>query len=490
MPLRETLIRRGLVTDADIEAALDRQRIEGGELGDNLVALGRLTGAQLANVKDAAPPVPANLEETGISSRNLLGLLLKFMHVEGCETQLDFAERLKLPRRLIQELLNEAVQLRLVEATGAADSLALTLRYALSEAGRTAAREALDHSQYMGPAPVPLAVYQAQLKKQRIANEALDMAALRKGFEGLVVPDQYLRKMLPAINAGRSVLIYGPPGNGKTTLSSRISKLFREEVYIPYSIEASGQIIKIFDKGLHEPITPAENSHASSGIGLKREEHDQRWVECKRPVAMAGGELTLDMLDLQYSEATGFYDAPLHVKAYNGMFLIDDFGRQSFKPDDLLNRWIVPMESQIDFLKLHTGASFELPFDLLLIFSTNLSPADLMDGAFLRRIQYKIKLYSPTRTEYRQIFDSVAEARGLTISDDVFDFIVGSLNKGRFELAYYQPRFICDQVIEACKSFREEPQLTKELAAEALGNLYVDIEVSLDAAAGPVGLAA
>jgi predicted ATPase with chaperone activity len=479
-----------LVNEADIDAALDRQRIEGGDLADNLVALGRLSEAQLANVKDAAPPVPAGLEATGISSRNLLGLLLKFMHVEGCETQLDFAERLKLPRRLIQELLNEAVQLRLVEAIGAADSLALTLRFALSEAGRTAAREALDGSQYLGPAPVPLAIYQEQLKKQRIANEALDIEALRKGFDGLVVPDQYLRKMLPAINAGRSVLIYGPPGNGKTTLSTRISKLFREEVYIPYAIEAGGQIIKIFDHGLHEPIEPVGEQHVASAIGLRRDEYDQRWVACRRPVAMAGGEMTLDMLDLKYSAATGFYDAPLHVKAFNGMFLIDDFGRQSFRPDDLLNRWIVPMESQIDFLKLHTGASFELPFDVLLVFSTNLSPADLMDGAFMRRIQYKIKLYSPTRTEYRQIFDGVAKSRGLTVTDTVFDFIVDSLNKGQFELAYYQPRFICDQVIEACKSFREEPQLTRERVAEALSNLYFDIEVSLDDAAAPVGLAA
>jgi len=489
VPIQERLIRRGLVTEADIEAALARQQSSGGDLGDNLVALGRLTSARLKAVKEAPPPLPTDLEATGIMPRNLLGLMLKFMHVEGCETVLDLTERLKLPRRLVQALLDEAVQLRLIEAIGAADSLALTLRYSISEVGKASAREALDQSQYMGPAPVPLAAYQEQLKKQRISNEALDIEALRKGFEGLVVPDQYLRKMLPAINAGRSVLIYGPPGNGKTTLSTRIAKLFREEVYIPYAIEAAGQIIKIFDKGMHNPIA-VDEGHAASAIGLRGEEYDQRWVACARPVAMAGGELTLDMLDLQYSESTGFYDAPLHVKALNGMFLIDDFGRQNFKPDDLLNRWIVPMESQIDFQKLHTGASFVLPFDLLLIFSTNLSPADLMDGAFLRRIQYKIKLYSPTRDEYRQIFDAVAKSRGLTVRDEVFDFIVQTLTRGRFELAYYQPRFICDQVIEACNSFRQPPELSKELAAEALENLYVDIEVSLDEATPAVTLAA
>ncbi|HEX3535197.1 MAG TPA: hypothetical protein VHU15_00370 [Stellaceae bacterium] len=487
MPLREMLMQRGLVTEADIYAAQDRQRTEGGELGDNLVALGRLSKSQLTEIT-SMPPVPVDLAETGIAHRNLLGLVLKFMLVEGCETMIDLADRVKLPRRLAQELLQEAVQLRLIEALGATDSLALNLRYSLSEAGKAVAHEALAQSQYLGPAPVPLEAYQEQLKKQRITNEALDIEALRKGFEGLVVPDQYLRKMLPAINAGRSVLIYGPPGNGKTTLSTRIAKLFQEHVYIPHAVEAGGQIIKVFDRSLHNPIHE-EEGHAASAIGLRREEYDHRWVACTRPVAMAGGELTLQMLDLQYSETAGFYDAPLHMKAFNGMFLIDDFGRQSFKPDELLNRWIVPMESQIDFLKLHTGASFHLPFDLLLIFSTNLSPTDLMDGAFLRRIQYKIKLHSPSRDEYRRIFDGVAKSRGLEVTDEVFAFVVDTLARGKFDLAYYQPRFICDQVIEACKSFREEPRLTKELAAEALGNLYVDIDVPLDPAA-PVGIAA
>ena len=487
MQLQETLLQRGLVTETDIYAALDRQRSQGGELGDSLVALGKLSRAQLAEIV-SMPPVPADLAATGIATRNLLGLVLKFMQIEGCETMLDIADRIKLPRRLVQELLQEASQLRLIEAVGAADNLALNLRYSLSEAGRAVAHEALEQSQYLGPAPVPLEAYQEQLKKQRITNEALDIEALRQGFEGLVVPDQYLRKMLPAVNAGRSVLIYGPPGNGKTTLSTRIAKLFREHVFIPYAVEAGGQIIKVFDRSLHNPVHE-EEGHAGSAIGLRREEYDHRWVACTRPVAMAGGELTLRMLDLQYSATAGFYDAPLHMKAFNGMFLIDDFGRQNFKPDELLNRWIVPMESQIDFLKLHTGTSFFLPFDLLLIFSTNLSPADLMDGAFLRRIQYKIKLVSPTRAEYRVIFDAVAKSRGLTVTDEVFDFIVDVLTRGKFELAYYQPRFICDQVIEACNSFRQTPALTKELAAEALSNLYVDIEVSLDGER-PVGLAA
>jgi SpoVK/Ycf46/Vps4 family AAA+-type ATPase len=192
---------------------------------------------------------------------------------------------------------------------------------------------------------------------------------------------------------------------------------------------------------------------------------------------MAGGEMTMEMLELQWNAEARFYDAPLHVKALNGMFLIDDFGRQRFPPNDLLNRFIVPMENQIDFLKLNTGASFTLPFDVLLMFSTNLQPADLMDAAFLRRIQYKIKLFEPTRDEYHRIFTAIAKARGIDFDEDVFDYVVEMLTP--YGLAYYQPGFIFNHVLETCKSFKMAPQMTKELAGEALANLYVDIEERL-----------
>ena len=283
-----------------------------------------------------------------------------------------------------------------------------------------------------------------------------------------------IRRLLPAINAGRSVLLYGPPGNGKTTLSTRIAGLFKNPVYIPYAVEVAGQIIKVFDAQIHQQRMAETPMQATAGLGLQREMSDQRWVACSRPVVMTGGEMTLDMLDLQWDVEARFYDAPLHVKALNGMMLIDDFGRQKFAPNDLLNRWIVPMESQVDFMKLHTGASFTLPFDVLLMFSTNLHPADLMDAAFLRRIQYKIKLFEPTRDEYQQIFSAVARSRGLEFSEEVFDYVVRMLTP--FGLAYYQPRFICDHVLETCKSFDLPPLLTIELAGEALANLYVNIE--------------
>jgi hypothetical protein len=218
---------------------------------------------------------------------------------------------------------------------------------------------------------------------------------------------------------------------------------------------------------------------------MHRDTYDQRWVACSRPVVMAGGEMTLEMLDLQWNNEARFYDAPLHVKALNGMMLVDDFGRQKFAPNDLLNRWIVPMENQVDFMKLNTGASFTLPFDVLLMFSTNLQPADLMDPAFLRRIQYKIKLFEPTRDEFHRIFVGVSKSRGLTFEEDVFDYVVKMLTS--YGLAYYQPAFICNHVLETCKSFQLPLQLTKELAGEAMANLYVDIEEKLGLTDGAAG---
>lgn len=479
MLLGERLIARGLVTPADVEAALARQAGgDGGRLGEILVEMGVVTADQIASVVNTAPAIPSDIAETGISERNLLYLMLKFMYVEASETILDLSSRMKLPRRLVQQLVEDAVRQRLIGATGATSDLALSTHYALTEAGRSAAREALDQSVYLGPVPVSLQAYREQIEKQRITNEMMYEETMRAGFAGLVVPEQMIRRLLPAINAGRSVLLYGAPGNGKTTLSTRISGMFKDPVYIPYALEVGGQVIKIFDVQIHQ-ARQEEAPHESPGglLGLHRETFDQRWVPCSRPVVMAGGEMTMEMLELQWNNDARFYDAPLHVKALNGMFMIDDFGRQRFPPNDLLNRFIVPMENQIDFLKLNTGASFTLPFDVLLMFSTNLQPADLMDAAFLRRIQYKIKLFAPSRDDFHRIFAGVAKSRGVEFDEEVFDYVVEMLTP--YGLAAYQPGFIFNHVLETCRSFKLPPQMTKELAGEALANLFVDIEERL-----------
>jgi predicted ATPase with chaperone activity len=344
--------------------------------------------------------------------------------------------------------------------------------------GRDAAGEAMEQTQYLGPAPVSLPAYQAQIGKQRISNEILDVPALKRAFDGLVLSEHTIFRMVPAVSAGRTVLLYGPPGNGKTSLGTRIAGLFTDPVFIPYALEVGGQIIKLYDPSLHKPFQyeGADPSLTANNAGVQIEAFDARWMACKRPVAMAGGEMTLDMLDLRWDPITKCYDAPLHMKALNGIFLIDDFGRQKVNPTDFLNRWIIPLENRVDYLKLNTGITFTVPFDELVIFSTNLEPADLMDPAFLRRIPYKIQLLGPTLDEYREIFIRASQARGLVVTQAAFDYVVEQLTKdGKFQLAAFQPGFLCDQVAQVCRCFKIKPEMTVDLAADALENLYVGI---------------
>jgi energy-coupling factor transporter ATP-binding protein EcfA2 len=475
MRLGELLVAQGLVTIADIEAATAHQLSQGGRLGEILIAHGKLTEKQLNSIIHQSPIPPRSLQEVGIPAASLLQLLLKFMFQQARNNVFDLAKAIRLPNSIVQELVDDAARRDLIQPMGSVThGVVSQIRYSLSERGRNGAVEALARNPYLGPAPVPLASFQAQVETQRITNETVDRAALDACFDGLVVPEHFLRKIGPAINAGRTILLFGPPGNGKTTLATRIGKLFKHVVYVPHAVEIEGQIMTVYDPSVHKRVETEEAPAA--GTGARREEFDHRWMPCRRPVVIAGGELQLDMLDLNTSAETKFYEAPLHVKALNGIFLIDDFGRQQVSPEGLLNRWILPMESRIDFLKLNTGRSFQLPFDELLIFSTNLDPADLMDPAFLRRIPYKIKLYSPTEAEYRQIFDAVAKHAGLVLEDAMFKLIIDRLTvQYACKLAYYQPAFICAQIVAACKYDGTVPHFTEEFVMSALSNLYVHI---------------
>ena len=412
-----------------------------------------------------------------MSVGNLLGLMLRFMSLESRETAAEIMQAMKLPYGIVEKLLEEARGKSWIQAMGMGlTGQAAEPRYTLSKEGRGALADAMAQTQYLGPAPVPLAVFQAQVMRQRLLGERLDAAGLRGGMGGLAMPDHFLRKLLPAINAGSSILLFGPPGNGKTCVASRIAALFRDVIFVPYAVEIAGQIMRVFDPGLHKPVVSDEDRARLGSEGLTSVAYDDRFALCRRPFAMAGGELTMEMLDLQFDWNMKFYDAPLHVKALGGVFLIDDFGRQRMDPRELLNRWIVPMESRVDFLKLHSGKSFSFPFDELLIFSTNIDPKEIMDPALLRRIPYKIKLFAPDLAEYCAIFAAEAERRGLTLADGVVDYAVALLTeKGDFGLAYFQPKFVCEQAAEMCQSFGLPPVVTRELTAEALSNLYVQI---------------
>jgi DNA-binding MarR family transcriptional regulator len=474
MLLGELLVAQGIVSTSEIEQAIQKQKETGVRLGDCLVSMGLISREELDATLLKTPSAPSSVEDTGLSRDLLLDLMMKSLNVGAAESEVDLAAHLCLPVPVLKELVEDAGRRELVERKGnPSDVFGVNYVLRLTDRGKSWANEAQERNLYAGPAPVPFQRYCEQIQVQSILAENLTMEDFESTFSGLVFPDWFIRVIGPATNAAHTVLFYGKSGNGKTTMALRIAEMFKDIIFIPHCVEVDGQIIRIFDSLLHNDIRSQEATDVASAA-LVQQRFDSRWLPCTRPLVVAGGELTMEMLDLSYDNISKFYEAPLHMKALNGTFIVDDFGRQHVSPTDLLNRWIVPMESRKEYLRLHTGNTVEVPFDELLFFTTNLAPKDLMDPAFLRRIPYKIELQSPAREEYVALCHAVFTGADMPVQDDDIDHLIDRVENYYDEpLAYYHPGFIARQIRESC-SFQGLPvAYNRKLAEDALANLFI-----------------
>ncbi|HUF39448.1 MAG TPA: ATP-binding protein [Anaerolineales bacterium] len=425
------------------------------------------------------PPPITRIEDTGLSPLWLQDLILKIMYHQGYLSGFKIAEEIALPfAGLTAVLLENLKREKLIEVKSSQMGLGEgAYTYAITGAGIHRAREALERSQYAGAAPVPIEEYNNAIRKQNRGRPTVNHRSLRQVLSQLVLNDAILERIGPAVNSGNSIFMYGPPGNGKTTIARAIGSMTsRGNIYIPYAIYIDGQVVKLYDSVNHQ-MAPDEIS-TSIGTGSLRTStrRDPRWIRIRRPFIVTGGELTMEGLDLVFDDTNKYYEAPFQVKANGGILLIDDFGRQLVRPRDLLNRWIVPLENRIDFLTLHTGRKIEVPFDVLVIFSTNLPPKDLVDEAFLRRLRHKIEVGDPTYQEYREIFRRVAAAKGVAYSDQGLAYLLQEWYiKASRKLRASHPRDLCDQILDVAHFLDVQPAMTRELLDRASAAYFVDL---------------
>ncbi len=425
------------------------------------------------------PPPVHSVDDTGLSFLWLQDHILKLMYFQGYLTGFRIAEEVALPfSGVVDQVLESLKREKLLEIRSSQMGLGEgSYQYAITGAGIMRAREALDRNQYAGPAPVPLTVYNDSIRKQSRSRMQVTSRLMRQVLNTVVLSEKTFQKLGPAINSGTSIFMYGPPGDGKTTIAKAVGNLILTQyMYIPYSIYVDGQVVKLYDS-LNHQLAPDEEA-APSGTGTLRTglRRDPRWVKIRRPFIMVGGELTLAGLDLVFDDVHKFYEAPFQVKANGGILLIDDFGRQQVRPRDLLNRWIVPLEARIDYLTLHTGRKVEVPFDVLVMFSTNLPPKDLVDEAFLRRLRHKIDINDPTYEEYREIFRRVASAKGIPYSDQGLAYLLQEwyIKRNR-KLRASHPRDLCDQIIDIARYLSQEPSMSREMIDQACASYFVEL---------------
>jgi predicted ATPase with chaperone activity len=407
-------------------------------------------------------------------------LILKLLYIQGARTGYQLIESIRLPFEIVDSLLLDLQQRRFIEVRSTNGPSRTGYTFDLTMAGRDRAREALATNQYAGPAPVPLARYREWVELQSVRWTRVTRERVRAAFQDLVLADRLFEMLGPAVNSAGSLFIHGPPGNGKTRIAELIARLLGEEaVYIPYAVEIDGQVMVLYDPVHHRPQSgapPLETGDTRHDVLLRHQgdQADQRYARVARPVVAAGGELTLEQLDLQYDPNTKLYRAPFQVKANGGVLIIDDFGRQRIPPHELLNRWIVPLERRLDYLTLHTGMKFPVPFDCMVIFATNLDPIELVDEAFLRRIHYKVEVPNPLRDEFEIIFERECLARGIPFDPRAVEY----LYRRHYDLRGTPPRGCHPRDIlrhlESIARYHEcEPTLSEELLEQSCRSYFL-----------------
>ncbi len=421
------------------------------------------------------PPVPHRLEEMQLSTVMMRDIMLKTMFRKNLDMVGDIARAICLPRAVTTELIDMARSQNLLEATGTLHANSGNeMGFQLTDAGKARTLDALSQSEYFGAMPVPLDVYREQVKRQSIRNIQITRKQLTDAMGHLVLPDDLLDNLGPAVSAGRSILMYGPPGNGKSSISNGIRDAMGDKIFVPRAIEYAGQVITVYDPIVHSAAETEEDDPNSLRV---RRSYDTRYVKCERPTVITGGELSLSMLDLVYNPTARTYQAPLQLKSTGGIFIVDDLGRQAEPPQALVNRWIVPLEENKDILALQSGEKFEVPFDTLVIFSTNFHPNEIFDQAALRRIFYKIKIDGPNQENFLKIFAMVAKKKGMPLAEPA---LVHLLKKKYPTInniyANYQPIFLIDQMISICNFEGIPYQMTPELIDRAWANMFVKDE--------------
>jgi len=473
--VEDLLIQERLITNEQLLQAINLQQRSGGHLGDALVTLKLLTEDQIAKFFNPVPPVPVKIADTGLDESFLVDLLLKSASLEaGTFSIQSITETLSLPFSVVTELVEQLKVDQLAIVRSATGYTNTTQVLELTQRGRERAESARAISQYVGAAPVPLQDYVRALLKQTVREIELDKEWIHSGLKHLVIGKQLLDQLGPAFASGRSIFLYGPPGTGKTSIAEALGRTLPGEVYIPQAIIVSGQIIRLFDSAIHKEISN-DNEQKAMQLDLHMHlKHDPRWKRCHRPVVMVGGELTPDMLEFRYDESSRFYEAPIHMKAGNGMFILDDFGRQRIEPRQLLNRWITPLDRGIDFPSLHTGMKLQLPFDQITVFCTNLNPFDLVDEAFLRRIRHKIPIRHQTEEEFREILRRICDQQRIRCDETATKYLLDNYYyQANRPMAANHPRDLMEHIVDRARFLKQPVEFTVEAIDSAAANYFV-----------------